>query len=486
MNCRLFKSFLFSCFFVLFLGQSSLTVAAEENNSRPNFILCMADDQGWGDVAYNGHPVLQTPVLDEMARTGLRFDNFYAACPVCSPTRGSVLTGRHPNRFGCFSWGHTLRPQEITIAEALKEAGYTTGHFGKWHLGSVRKNSPVNPGQSGFDEWASSPNFYENSPLLSHNGDVIETEGESSMVTIDLALNFMKSATKKDQPFLAVIWFGNPHTPHQAQDHLKKLYPKQKPALQNYYGEVTGIDQAMGHLRKQLRSLNIADNTLLWYTSDNGGRKPGSTGGLRGQKGSVWEGGLKVPAIIEWPAVVKSPRQIAMRANTVDIFPTLLDIVDTDLGEIEKQIPVLDGVSLQPTISGNEQSRPGFGFWQYPTRGNGRRSREMLVDYRKELQAGTAFDDPEKLDADAGKIEPIELPERFPGHAAWIEGDLKLHRIPTKGNQFRYELYDLASDPKETTDILGAQVNAGKEMTGKLHRWQTSVMHSFNGEDYRD
>src|SRR4051812_16216838 len=103
---------------------------------RPNFVLCMADDQGWGDMAYNGHPNLKTPVFDELARTGLRLDQFYAAAPVCSPTRGSVLTGRTPSRYGVFSWGHSLRPQEVTLAEALKTAGYATGHFGKWHLGS--------------------------------------------------------------------------------------------------------------------------------------------------------------------------------------------------------------------------------------------------------------------------------------------------------------------------------------------------------------
>jgi hypothetical protein len=118
---------------------------------HPNIILCMADDQGWGDVGYYSHPDLKTPNLDNMAASALRFDHFYAAAPVCSPTRGSVLTGRHPNRFGCFTWGSTLRPQETTIAEALKQAGYSTGHFGKWHLGSVRQGSPVNPGASGND-----------------------------------------------------------------------------------------------------------------------------------------------------------------------------------------------------------------------------------------------------------------------------------------------------------------------------------------------
>ena len=141
-----------------------------EDKTQPNIILCMADDQGWGDVAYNGHPHIKTPVLDEMSRSGLRLDRFYSAAPVCSPTRASVLTGRHPNRARCFTWGHVLPSQEWTIADALKEKGYATGHFGKWHLGSVSIESPFSPGNHGFEEWFSAPNFFELNPWLSHRG----------------------------------------------------------------------------------------------------------------------------------------------------------------------------------------------------------------------------------------------------------------------------------------------------------------------------
>ena len=123
--------------------------------AKPNIVLVMADDQGWGDMAYNGHPTLKTPHFDKAAAAGLRFDRFYAAAPVCSPTRASVMTGRHPNRMGVFKWGYPMRPQEITVAEALKTAGYATAHFGKWHLGSVRNSSPAHPGHNGFDEWLS-------------------------------------------------------------------------------------------------------------------------------------------------------------------------------------------------------------------------------------------------------------------------------------------------------------------------------------------
>jgi len=193
-----------------------LTATGNAGVKKPNIILCMADDQGWGDMAYNGHPVLKTPHFDAMAAAALRFDRFYAAAPVCSPTRGSVMTGRHPNRFGCFKWGHPLRPQEITVAEALKTAGYVTGHFGKWHLGSVVEGSPVNPGASGFDEWLSAPNFFDNDPILSREGTAVPTKGESSMVTADAAIEFIRKHAKSPQPFFAVVWFGSPHGPHQA------------------------------------------------------------------------------------------------------------------------------------------------------------------------------------------------------------------------------------------------------------------------------
>ena len=207
--------------------------------SRPNIILCMADDQGWGDMGYNGHEVLQTPNFDRMAREGVRFDRFYAAAPVCSPTRGSVLTGRHPNRFGCFSWGYPLRPQEIALAEALKSAGYATGHFGKWHLGSVFKGSPVNPGNSGFEVWLSAPNYYDNDPILSREGVAVPFKGESSMIAVDAALEFMERQAAADKPFLAVVWFGSPHAPHKASAEDAAKYPGLKPELKHFYGEIT-------------------------------------------------------------------------------------------------------------------------------------------------------------------------------------------------------------------------------------------------------
>jgi arylsulfatase A-like enzyme len=312
--------------------------------SKPNIVLCMADDQGWGDMAYNGHPVLKTPNFDAMAAEALRFDRFYAAAPVCSPTRGSVMTGRHPNRFGCFKWGYSLRPQEISIAEALKRGGYVTGHFGKWHLGSVMKGSPVSPGGAGFDEWLSAPNFFDNDPILSREGTAVQTRGESSMVTVDAALEFIRKHAETTQPFLAVVWFGSPHGPHRAIERDRRLYDDQQKKLQHFYGEITGMDRAFGKLRKELRTLDIADNTILWYCSDNGGLQIESSGG-RGKKGQVYEGGLRVPAILEWPARITGRQLTKVPCNTSDIYPTLLDIAGV---RMENQ-PPLDGISLTPS-----------------------------------------------------------------------------------------------------------------------------------------
>ncbi len=162
-----FLSFILSAVFV---SNTPAADQAEGDIERPNIILLMGDDHGWEETGYNGHPDVKTPVLDEMAATGLRLDRFYAAHPSCSPTRGSVLTGRHPNRYGTFSPGCSLRPEEITIGHLLGKAGYLRGHFGKWHVGTVKAGSPTNPGAMGFDEWVSHDNFFELNPPLSRNG----------------------------------------------------------------------------------------------------------------------------------------------------------------------------------------------------------------------------------------------------------------------------------------------------------------------------
>ncbi len=452
-----------------------------ETSKKPNIILVMADDQGWGDMAYYGHPVLQTPNFDAMAAETLRFDQFYAAHPVCSPTRGSVMTGRNPNRFGCFSWGHCLRPQEITIGEALQTAGYTTGHFGKWHLGSVRKGSPVNPGAKGFDEWLSAENFYDNDPILSREGDAVQLEGESSIVTMDAALDFARAHADDDDPFLAVVWFGSPHSPHIAAEEDLALYEGHDDYFAHFYGEITGMDRAVGKLREELRNLDIHENTIVWYCSDNGGlRDQGECGG-RGHKGEIYEGGLRVPAILEWPARFTDHRITDMPCNTVDIYPTLLDVAGV---EMENQ-PPLDGISLLPLIDGEMDARPeGQGFWYYDAPGIGTPSHEWMTELLEAQKDGREPDEPERLRLDAGEITEQHALGSFPGHSAWTDWPWKLHRIQKDDKPVRWELYNLADDPDEANEVLADEPKRVESLRADHVNWLESVVRSLNGEDY--
>ncbi len=482
---------------ILFLVLLHLTLgvmqgkATEENQlNRPNIILCMADDQGFGDVGYYGNPIPSTPHLDAMASESLRFDRFYAAAPVCSPTRGSVMTGRHPNRFGCFKWGYELRPEEITVAEVLQSAGYTTGHFGKWHLGSVRADGSNNPGASGFDHWLSAPNFYDNDPIMSREGVAVPIEGESSMIAVDAALEFIENATQQDQPFLAVIWFGSPHNPHKATPGTRSPYSDLPDNLREYYGEITGIDNAMGHLRASLRDREIAENTLVWYTSDNGpqgpeGRGLGSSGGLRGRKGTVWEGGLRVPTIIEWPAAIPEPRTTSLVSGTVDIFPTVLELAQAENPDPDRP---LDGVSLVPLIHGKSQSRSKpLGFWDYQARGRSTPSARIMAELYQAQQAG----DPEPIlpppptEPAEGLISDFVASKTLKGHAAWIDGPYKLHRQPEQDGSVVFELYNLETDPAETQDLATKAPELVESLSESLADWQGSVVQSLRGDDYR-
>lgn len=456
------------------------TLSPQPTAGKPNIVLVMADDQGWGDVAYNGHPVLKTPNLDAMAKAGLRFDRFYAAAPVCSPTRASVLTGRHPNRFGCFSWGHTLRPQEITVAEALRTAGYTTGHFGKWHVGSAQAGSPVNPSASGFDEWLSAPNFFDNDPILSREGKAVPWQGESSLVTVDAAMDFIRTHKDDAQPFLAVVWFGSPHRPHRALKEDRALYPGESEKLQHLYGEITAMDRAIGKLRDGLRQFGLRENTVLWYCSDNGGLPEGGSTGGRGHKGDLYEGGLRVPAVLEWPAVITEPRTTPVPSNTSDIYPTLLSIAGVTLPDQ----PPLDGVDLSPLIRGEpfERARP-MGFWSYPARGVSTPSDKLMAAMFEAQQRGQTIGHPELLRPDASII-PTEYPtDHFPGHAAWLDWPWKLHRIESDDGVV-YELYDLARDPMERDNVISDQSTLAEQLQRDLARWQESVLGSLNGAGY--
>ena len=457
-----------------YLAMNGSLKAATRPSRMPNIILCMADDQGWGEMGYYGHPKLKTPTFDEMAAKGLRFDRFYAGAPVCSPTRASVMTGRHPNRSGVFLWNYAIRPEEITIAQLLKKAGYRTGHFGKWHLGPVKADSPVNPGKCGFDEYLSHDNFFELNPPLSRNGTDPEIhKGESSEIIVSEAGKFIRKARAENKPFFVVIWFGSPHGPYKATESDAALYADVKDEQRrNRYAEITAMDRAMGQLRRALQNLRVAEDTLLWYCSDNGiPNKSGPTANLRGAKGNLYEGGIRVPAIIEWPTVIRKPRISKMPCVTSDIMPTLLDLLGID----QPDRPI-DGISLRPLIEGKMTTRPQpIGFWKYP---------------HKTQQKNRPWMDPDRLKgttptANRDSIQflnfhhPKPLTENFPGEAAWMDNRYKL---VTTGK--KTELFDIVADPLEKKNLAKDKSEIVAGMKTQLEAWQVSVEKSLAGQDY--
>ncbi len=467
-------------FFLLgVLGAFACSQAVGKDHIRPNIILVMADDQGWGDTGYNGHPFVKTPVLDEMSKNGLRFDRFYAGAPVCSPTRASVLTGRNNVRVKVLNHGHYMRPQEETIAEALKRAGYVTGHFGKWHVGSVQKQSPVCPGNSGFDEWITAPNFFDLNPYLSDHGIAKKYKGESSKLVVDFTLDFINKHAKSDKPFFAVTWFASPHSPFAAVGDDKLLY-EGVGKYRKYYQETTAMDREVGRLRAGLRKLGIEKNTLIWYCSDNGGLNKATSGG-RGQKGAIYEGGLRVPAIIEWPGTI-SPRITAFPAFTSDMYPTLLDLVGIKPGHNRP----LDGISLMDVINGKMTKRPqGMGFWHGFTGGQATFSDKILMQMMEAQKAGIEIAIPERLRKDIDEF-PQHDKSFMPGHSAWLEWPWKIHRkqVAKKKVQPGFSLFNLETDPGETENLAETNPEKFEEMKEKLLEWQSSVIDSLNGKDY--
>lgn len=449
------------------------------SKERPNFVIVVTDDQGYGDVGYVGNDDIITPNLDQMATTSLRLNRYYTA-PVCSPTRASILTGRYPTRLGVFYWGHSLRPQEQTVANILKDHGYQTGFFGKWHLGSIRSDQPTNPTAHGFDTWYAAANFYENDPWMSHNGQPVKLEGESSDVTVKLALEYIEQAIEQDAPFLVFICLGSPHLPHEAAEYLKNLYPEQPENMKNYLGEITGIDLAVGKLRNHLNDWDLSGETLVWFSSDNGGKFPeGNNGPLREQKGTLYEGGIRVPALIQWPGTIQST-QVNVATSTVDVLPTLLDLAGVEPSVVKHP---LDGISLVPLFEGNMKSRPQpLGFWVYPEiKGQSMKSDQIIQDYQKVLDGKKG---PEVFNDGLLNGPDREYPglEQYPysGTYAWIDNDWKLYQ---QGET--YELYNLTEDPGEKKDLSPYQPQRVNRMKNELKTWLESAVNSIHGKDYK-
>ncbi len=437
-----------SLFLFLFLCElSSATNTAHQKldsrKAKPNIILVMSDDQGWGQTGYYHHPVLKTPNLDQMASHGLRMDRFYAGAPVCSPTRASILTGRSNDRTAVYSHGYPMRRQEKTLAQALKKAGYNTAHFGKWHLDGykgpgvpVLENDERSPGYFGFDDWLSVTNFFDMNPIMSRKGTFEEFNGGSSGVIVNEALKYIRKISGKEEPFFVAIWYGSPHNPWIASENDKKSFKDLDEAAQNHYGELVDMDRSIGVLRKGLRDMGIAENTLVWFNSDNGGLKnfgPETVGGLRGWKGQIYEGGLRVPCVIEWPGVIKENRISEFPAVTMDIFPTIAEIVGLPLSDM---IYPTDGISLRKL-------------------------------FEKEIQS-----------------RETPIPFRYMGKGALIDNDFKLLSQDLKQDEF--ELYNLKNDPTEKNNLMKNEPEIAKRMIEIYRNWSQSVESSIAGNDYPD
>tara|TARA_Y100001972_G_scaffold126535_1_gene180555 strand:+ start:4219 stop:5682 length:1464 start_codon:yes stop_codon:yes gene_type:complete len=467
--------FFFSLIFSL-TGCQSGANQADETIPKPNIILLMADDHGWGDTGYNGNDTILTPHLDRMAGSGIHFNRFYAAAPVCSPTRGSCITGRHPYRYGIYTANAgMMKPEEITLAEAVKTKGYRTGHFGKWHLGTLTNDtidanrggrkpdvySP--PWDNGFDVCFSTESKVPTwDPMVTPSKEALDVgnrtpgdhfgtfywtgpgqietdnlEGDDSRVIMDRAIPFVKESVESEEPFLAVIWFHTPHLPVLTGEKYRNMYPGMSEDIQHYYGCITAMDEQIGRLLTTLEELGADENTLIFYTSDNGpegakriARTQGSTKGLRGRKRSLYEGGVRVPGIMYWPERITQSSKVDLPVSTSDYYPTILDILDIEM----PNQPMVDGISLVPLLEGKMDTRP----------------------------------------------TPIGF--QFKDQLSWVEGKYKLYS-PDQGES--WELYDIEADPGETLDISMENETIVSRLRSDLLQWVESCEKSDQGLDYK-
>jgi arylsulfatase A-like enzyme len=429
-----------------------VAATAHAAQTRPNIVLILADDLGWADLGCTGSTFYETPRLDKLATEGMRFTSAYAACPVCSPTRAALLTGRWPARVGITDYIpgarigkllpadylHALPHEEVTIAEALKDAGYATGIFGKWHLGE----SGFLPDSQGFDV-----------VVCGEGGQGFRNVVDRADRTTAPALEFIEK--HQDRPFFLYLPHNLVHTPLLGKPGLQAKYEKKASELPPPKGErfrperdrqdrrvqdhavyaamIQDLDTHVGLVLDKLDELNLSEQTIVIFTSDNGGLStsegsPTSNAPLRAGKGWLYEGGVRVPLIVRWPGVVKPGTTCDEPVTSTDYFPTILEMCGLE------QHPEWhrDGVSIVPALkqTGPLPSRPLF--WHYPHYGN---------------QGGV------------------------PG-AAIRDGDWKLIEFYEDDH---VELYNLADDSNERNDLAGSQPDRAQELRARLAAWRTSV-----------
>ncbi|PQO48131.1 sulfatase [Blastopirellula marina] len=451
----------------------SATIASADQ--RPNFLVIMCDDLGYGDLECYGHPSIRTPNLNKLADEGVRFTSYYSAAPVCSPSRAGLITGQTPTQVGIYDWipgGSPMhvRAEEVTLPRLLKQAGYETGLFGKWHCNG-KFNSPQQPQPDdlGFDYWFATQNnagpTHENPVNFVRNGKKVgPTEGFSCQVVADEAINWLSEVRRNDKPFFALVTFHEPHEPIASPDDLVKSYPdadKKGEAL--YYANVTNMDRAVGRLMAKVDELNLRDNTLVVFTSDNGPetlnryssawRSHGSPGPLRGMKLHIYDGGIRVPGIARMPGKIDAGIESDFPVCSLDLLPTLCELGGAEVPTDAK----LDGTSLAPMFAGEMVEREKPLFWHY---------------YRAFGEAKVAVRDGDwKLVAlwDRGNVKP---------GSAYKTGD---YQLITKANFTDFELYNLTEDIGETNDLADQHPEiANRLKKALLHKYEEATANAIN------
>jgi len=329
--------------FIVSISSTAFASNGAQPSERPNFVIVLCDDLGYGDLACYGHPVIQTPNLDRFAAEGMRLTSCYAAAANCSPARTGMMTGRTPFRVGIHNWIPMFSPmhvrrEEITVATLLRDRGYTTCHAGKWHLNG-RFNLPGQPQPSdhGFDHWFSTqnnalPNHHNPDNFVRNGKPAGLLEGYSAQLVADEAIHWLRDLRDTAKPFFLFVCFHEPHEPIATDKRFADLYPSPGlPTRAAHHGNVTQMDHAFGRLMKAIDELNLRDNLLVFFTSDNGpaitNRHPhGSAGPLREKKGHVYEGGIRVPGIIRWPGCTNPGTTCDEPVSGVDVLPTFCEI----------------------------------------------------------------------------------------------------------------------------------------------------------------
>ena len=425
----------------------------------PNIVLILADDLGWNEVGCYGSDFYETPNIDRLATQGMRFTAAYAACPVCSPTRASLMTGKYPARLHLTDfikggdpppgsplkhpdWQKFLPLSEITIAELLQPAGYATAAFGKWHL-SIDKTPPAslpyNPDKQGFDE---SFVTYKPSRSLAKPWQTPENDGHNVHIITGKSLDFLDR--HQQQPFFLYISHNSIHDPVMEKQALiekyrAKLPPNGPPAQAVLGAMIETLDDSVGQVMQKLDDLDLADNTLLIFFSDNGGLDGGAKAGfpsmapLRGGKADLYEGGIRVPLIARWPGKIPAGTTSAEPVNSIDFFPTFAAAAG------HRQLPPnVDGVNLLPVLEQQRSLNRNALFWHYP-------------------HYHSAGDGPSGA-VRAGKYKLIE----------WYEALLLDRPHPV-------ELYDLSKDIGERHDLADAMPDRARQLQDLLHHWRERV-----------